>query len=292
MTRLRPRPALDVRVEIRGQLPREDTEYARARALDTAAALAGSVAGDPAVAGAGELGVGELGAGVLRIRLTRVRDRSVTRPVLAQADLALADLGPVRVQLATGTAQESVDLALGTLVGRAVRLSEQGDIGFAAVHESAWRPQFAARPLAERRIARRKAVVLARRTPAEAAREMLALDRRFQLFSDTRTGRDSLVHRSLPDGAPVLLRAGTGVGESDPGPDAHLPIRTEPQAVGRLGLDEAARRLWLTGAPFVFHADPVDGRGRVLYRRYDGHYGLITPVAEGAFGAGIPPAHG
>ena len=30
------------------------------------------------------------------------------------------------------------------------------------------------------------------------------------------------------------------------------------------------------GEPFVFYLDPETGRGRVLYIRYDGHYGLIT----------------
>jgi hypothetical protein len=28
----------------------------------------------------------------------------------------------------------------------------------------------------------------------------------------------------------------------------------------------------------VFFADETTGRGNVLYHRYDGHYGLITPV--------------
>ncbi|MEV7027010.1 sigma 54 modulation/S30EA ribosomal C-terminal domain-containing protein, partial [Kitasatospora sp. NPDC093558] len=54
-----------------------------------------------------------------------------------------------------------------------------------------------------------------------------------------------------------------------------------PEPVPCLDLRQAARQLWLTGRPFVFHADPGDGRGRVLYRRYDGHYGLITPVPDG-----------
>ncbi|MFD7598822.1 sigma 54 modulation/S30EA ribosomal C-terminal domain-containing protein [Kitasatospora sp. NPDC059812] len=243
MTSLRHRPALDVRVEIRGELPRENAEYARAQALDT-------------VAGLGP------GTRALRIRLTRVRDRAMTRPALAQAHVDLAGAGPVRVQLAAATAREAVDVALGTLAGRAARLREQGDIGFAAAHESAYRPQYAARPLAERRIARRKEVVLARRTPEQATRELLVLDRPFHLFADAVTGRDALVHRCPLSGAPGAGRS-TGADPADP-----------------LDLTEAARRLWLTGGPFVCYADPGDGRARVLYRRYDGHYGLITPVAE------------
>ena len=30
--------------------------------------------------------------------------------------------------------------------------------------------------------------------------------------------------------------------------------------------------------PFVFFAEPDTSRGQVLYRRFDGHYGLITPA--------------
>ncbi|MER7578556.1 hypothetical protein [Kitasatospora sp. NPDC097691] len=248
MTRLRHRPALDVRVEIRGELPREDAEYARARALDTATALGP-------------------GARALRLRLTRTQDRSISRPALAQADVELDDAGPVRVQLATGTARESVDLVLGTLVGRAVRLREQGDIGFAATYESAYRPQYVDRPLARRRIARHKTVVLARRTPGQAARELIALDRRFHLFADVTTGWDGLVHRCPLSGAVELCAAGSG-------------------ALPRLDLAEAGRRLWLGGRPFVGYTGPGDDRGRVLYRRYDGHYGLIEPVSGGRIGAG------
>ena len=41
---------------------------------------------------------------------------------------------------------------------------------------------------------------------------------------------------------------------------------------------EAAReQLELMDEPFVFFVDAKSGRGNVLYRRYDGHYGLITP---------------
>ncbi|MEV7773557.1 sigma 54 modulation/S30EA ribosomal C-terminal domain-containing protein [Kitasatospora sp. NPDC086791] len=250
MTRLRHRPALDVRVEIRGELPREDAEYVRARALATATALGPDTH-------------------ALRLRLTRMSspDRWLSRPALAQADVELEDAGPVRVQLATGTARESVDLVLGTLAGRVVRLREQGDIGFAATYESAYRPQFVDRPLAGRRIARHKTVVLAVRTPRQAAHELLVLDRRFHLFTDAETGRDGLVHRCPLSGA-VEQHAVGGA------------------AVPRLHLAEAARRLWLTGRPFLGYTEPGGDRLRVLYRRYDGHYGLIEPVSDGRIGAG------
>ncbi|MEV7189390.1 sigma 54 modulation/S30EA ribosomal C-terminal domain-containing protein [Kitasatospora sp. NPDC093102] len=41
---------------------------------------------------------------------------------------------------------------------------------------------------------------------------------------------------------------------------------------------QARVRLDLSGLPFVFYTDAATGRGNVLYHRYDGHYGLITPA--------------
>ena len=32
----------------------------------------------------------------------------------------------------------------------------------------------------------------------------------------------------------------------------------------------------LAKEPFVFFLDEATGRGRVVYRRYDGHYGLVA----------------
>jgi hypothetical protein len=44
-----------------------------------------------------------------------------------------------------------------------------------------------------------------------------------------------------------------------------------------LELDTARELLDEGDLPFVFFVDPLTRRGRVLYRRYDGHYGLIVP---------------
>jgi hypothetical protein len=44
-----------------------------------------------------------------------------------------------------------------------------------------------------------------------------------------------------------------------------------------LTLAEAEERLDTSNEPFVFFVHPDTHRGNVVYRRYDGHYGLITP---------------
>ena len=50
------------------------------------------------------------------------------------------------------------------------------------------------------------------------------------------------------------------------------------QPVPCLTEEEAADRLGLLGLPFLFFVDAAQGRASVLYHRYDGHYGLITPA--------------
>ena len=43
-----------------------------------------------------------------------------------------------------------------------------------------------------------------------------------------------------------------------------------------LTLAEAISRLEWLSQPFVFFVNPATGRGRLLYHRYDGHYGLVA----------------
>ena len=45
-----------------------------------------------------------------------------------------------------------------------------------------------------------------------------------------------------------------------------------------LTLTQAEERLDASGERFVFFVNPDTGRGNVVYLRYDGHYGVITPA--------------
>ena len=55
-----------------------------------------------------------------------------------------------------------------------------------------------------------------------------------------------------------------------------LAVSERPAPV--LGLDEAIERISASGERFVFFENAASGRGNVIYRRYDGHYGLIAPA--------------
>ena len=108
--------------------------------------------------------------------------------------------------------------------------------------------------------------------PDEAAYEMGLLGHDFYLFTDSRSGKDAVVYR---DGNGRFAIRGEAVVEGESAPLVEM-VGTAPT----LSDNEARTRLEVGGEPFVFYLDPETGRGRVLYIRYDGHYGLITAAAE------------
>jgi ribosome-associated translation inhibitor RaiA len=114
-------------------------------------------------------------------------------------------------------------------------------------------------------VSKRKTFVLTPMTPEEAADEMELLDHDFYLFIDAETGADALVHRRHNGDFGVL---GPTAGAAGPqGSCSRPPILTAAQAKERLAF---------TTDRFLFYTDPGDDRGRVLYRRYDGSYGLLV----------------
>ena len=99
---------------------------------------------------------------------------------------------------------------------------------------------------------RRKTFALDRMTFDEAAFDMELLGHTFYLFTDVATGDEAVVHRVAPGS---YVRVGPA------------QLLTQAQAVERLDVG---------GEPFVFFRETRERPAQVLYRRYDGHYGLIT----------------
>jgi hypothetical protein len=99
------------------------------------------------------------------------------------------------------------------------------------------------------------------------------LDYDFHLFHDLATGADSVLER-LPGTKYRLTRLHPMPVE--PVPTA-ISVTVDEQPPPTLTLSEAMQYLDADSGPFVFFANAATGRGNVVYRRYDGHYGLITP---------------
>ncbi|MGA5820957.1 sigma 54 modulation/S30EA ribosomal C-terminal domain-containing protein [Kitasatospora sp. NPDC094028] len=121
------------------------------------------------------------------------------------------------------------------------------------------------------RIARRKRPRLVRCTPEAAARTMDAMDYDIHLFTDPATGTDAVVYRVGPTGYRLARTLPAG-----PAARRSSPITLSPHGAPRLTEEEAVDRLAAAELPFLFFAHPASGRGRVLYRRFDGHLGLVS----------------
>ena len=220
----------------------------------------------------------------VRIRLSRHADPAVDKPVLGQVN-ADVDGRLVRVQVQAHTAREAVDALEAKLRRRLERVGEHSAARrerMSSLEPHEWRhlseptqrPAYFPRPEAEREVVRRKSFGLQRCTIDDAVEEMNLLDYDFHVFTEAGTGRDSVVFRAGPTGY-RLAQA------SPPHPDAmadvvtNITLSSHPAPV--LSTDEAVERLGLTGWRFVFFVDAGTRRGHVLYHRYDGNYGLITP---------------
>ena len=259
-------PVPKVDVVVRGPVPSDAAEYMRSRISAVAAHAHGPIL-------------------FVRAKLTQVGDPAVARPSIAQVNLDVNGR-LVRAHVAAENMREAIDLLVDRLRQRIDRMAQHWEArrgGMSSVEQHEWRhgsepshrPDYYPRPADEREIVRHKSFALALEAPDEAAFEMDAMDYDFHLFTDATTGLDSVVYRAGPTGY-RLAYTGLRPGTTEP---TAVGVTVSPHAAPRLRVAEAIDRLELTGQPFVFFVNADGGRGSVLYHRYDGHYGLITPAA-------------
>ncbi len=135
------------------------------------------------------------------------------------------------------------------------------------------RPGYFDRPPDEREVIRRKTYPSDERISVEeAVFDLDVLDYRFFLFTDESDGTPSVVYERDGD---VLLRRIDG---SRPPEDAlRFSIEVNETPAPSITAEDAIERLGLSDEAFIFFQDTDDETPRVLYRRYDGHYGLVEP---------------
>jgi ribosome-associated translation inhibitor RaiA len=219
-----------------------------------------------------------------RVTLGRAADPAVNRPATAEALIDLSGR-PVRAQVSARLPEEAVDLLEARLRHRLEHLASQRR----TLHRSAgvagpgeWRhtdlptrrPAGFPRPSGERQVVRHKSFTRRPLSAEEAAGELALLDYDFHLFTEASTRRDAVLWRR-PEGTFGLSVAGSRA------PDlagCTIPVVPQPPPTARTER-QAIELLDLTDAPFVFFVDTGTGRGTVVYRRLDGHYGLLTAAA-------------
>jgi ribosome-associated translation inhibitor RaiA len=128
----------------------------------------------------------------------------------------------------------------------------------------------------ERRIVRRVTDTTDPLSTDEAISVLIREDRFFQLFVHVRTGEDVVVHRIDDEDLLIGLLHPQGSALADEGDAVVVP---QPSRYDRpLTVEEAGAELETLGDRFVYFTDAADRRGKVLYPRRDGDYGLVEPA--------------
>lgn len=219
----------------------------------------------------------------LRIRLA-APGASEVGPVVAQAN-AYADGRAIRVEVTGDTAQAAARV----LVARcAARLTASSKGWSPRPWPDPARTDQPGPPLVHRakgKIVRIKSVAPTVCRIQVAAATMDARDYDAHLFTDEVSGEHAVIYRGGPAGYRVAF-----IRRTAPPHTADLSLATDPTAAPELVSTAAAARLDTTLLPFLLFADPATGRGRLLYRRYDGDYGLLIPVNGAATNHGVERA--
>ena len=139
--------------------------------------------------------------------------------------------------------------------------------------DNSHRPEAGLKPPEEREIVRRRTYAAQPEGTLEAVSEMLDLDEEFHLFVHVRTGEDVVVHWR-DDGRVGLIhpRGSVLADESD-----DVVVAEESWFSDPLPLDTVKAEMDLANPRFLYFIDVADDRGKVIYLRHDGDYGLVEP---------------
>ena len=140
-------------------------------------------------------------------------------------------------------------------------------------HHAWWppRPPTFVRPPEEREIIRRKSFALGPMSVEKAVEALEDLDHQFFLFHHAATDADAVVYWR-DDGLLGLIQRSS----AEPA-DARGVIRERSRYSSPIAVETATAEMDAVEHRFLFFENVATGRGNVIYRRYDGHYGLIEP---------------
>jgi hypothetical protein len=236
-------------VQVRGAVADEDVRFAERTVAEV---LAGHRIADGA-----------------RVRL--VGSLCAGGPTLVQVNLRVSG-APARVQVAGPSSRLAIGRAAGRLDRQIRRLTT-------AYEAWPW-PDPERRPLGvpgAGTVRRHKAYRLHAVSPCQAIAFMNAMDYDVLLYTDDQTGEDAVVYRSGPTGVRLARQRSM----RPPATPTSVPLTVNAYRIATLTPAEATSRLVHGWLPFVFFTDRDTGRGNLVYRRYDGAFGWITPEVTG-----------
>lgn len=224
------------------------------------------------------------------VRLSAETNAVRERPAVAEATLVVNGT-PIRAHVAASDLDAAVDLLEDRLrrriVRHAERLHHEGKERKRQAQRShddhEWRhgdlptqrPEWYERAADEREVIRHKTFALQPLTVDEAAFDLDALAHDFYLFTELTSELEAVV--AYGEDGQLALQLPEGIDATTMLTETVTPVAVAPPAP-HLRQEDAVRRLEDGGERWVFFVDDDSGRGHVLYHRYDGHYGLITPA--------------
>ncbi len=229
----------------------------------------------------------------LRVRMEHDSNRNRDRQTTVRTIIDFKG-GAVRAHITSESTRSAIDLLEARLRSQLRHRSQRRK---AQQHRSAssgageWRhgdltterPPYFPRPADERELVRHKSVAPAESSVEEALFDLQMMDYDFYLFIHLGTGRDALVRResTARNGDETTHVVQFVGGAADVTVDEWLDgvvVVDDPAPV--LDVGTATQLLDVGDEPWVFFQDAKSGRGHVLYRRFDGHYGMIVPINE------------
>jgi hypothetical protein len=215
-----------------------------------------------------------VGRPLLGARLTLRQDSpGADRPFAADATV-LMNGRPVAAHTAGRSPREAAELAVDSLRRqlRDLVAAEVAQRNEPRTRERPIREWRAFKPPEERAIVRRRTYVATPLPTLDAIDDLLALEVQFNLFRHARTLEDVVVHLR-DDGAIGLLHPRGSVLADER--DVVVP---EPSRYSEaLTLEKARVEMDFLNHRYLYLTDAGDGRGKVLYLRRDGDYGLVEP---------------
>jgi ribosome-associated translation inhibitor RaiA len=204
-----------------------------------------------------------------------VRETNASRPFVVDTSLIVKDR-----LLAAHTAGKSLDEALDKAVHRLrrqilrVTKSEVAQRNDPLELDRVGRPEAGLKPPHERQIVHRHPYLGVPLSTGEAVRELVDLDLEFFLYTHPRTGEDVVVYRRDDGRIGLLHPQGSELADENDIVVAEPSRYSEP-----LTLEKSREEMDWLNHRFLYFIDTADGRGKVLYLRHDGDYGLVVPHA-------------
>jgi ribosome-associated translation inhibitor RaiA len=135
------------------------------------------------------------------------------------------------------------------------------------------RPEAALKPPEEREIVYRHTYADKPLWTEDAVAELLDLDFEFLLFRHADTGEDVVVYHRDDGRIGLIHPQGSALASQE-----QLAVPEANRYSEPLTVDRAREEMDMLNHRFLYFVDADDGRGKVLYLRHDGDYGLVEPA--------------